>query len=124
MSLPDASSLFHSLVARAGNEQGARTMFQTLVTDLVGVEHPDANEVAGPGGRDWGIDTYVGKLDDRVAVWQSKFFLSWTGKDQQNQVNQSIRSISTNLERESIALDAWTLCIPCLLPPEEQKWWD
>jgi hypothetical protein len=51
MSLPDASTLFHAFVARARSEQAARGLFQTLITDLVSVEHPDANEVAGPGGR-------------------------------------------------------------------------
>jgi hypothetical protein len=95
-----------------------------LVTDLVGVRHPTANEVAGPGGGDWGIDTYVGYLDDSVAVWQSKFFMDWKGDDQQKQVRNSFNQLMEKAADEKFSVDAWTLCVPCILPPGEQSWFD
>ena len=60
--LPDVRALFSHFRLQAGSDAAARVEFQSLVTDLVDVRHPDANEVAGPGGTDWGIDTYVGSL--------------------------------------------------------------
>lgn len=71
---------------------GARTRFQRLITDLLGVATPGVSDVAGPGGSDWGIDTYVGELDGIVVVWQSKFFLDW-GEDQHGQIRQSLNEI-------------------------------
>jgi hypothetical protein len=90
----------------------------------VKLEHPTADEVEGPGGYDWGIDTFVGSLDDTVTVWQSKFFLEWTGETQRKQVRDSFKQIADKAVENDIKLDAWTLCLPCTLPPEERKWFD
>jgi len=95
-----------------------------LVTDLIAVRHPTANEVAGPGGSDWGIDTYVGRLDESVVVWQSKFFLTWTGEAQRGQVRKSFNELMAKAASESFQVSAWTLCVPCVLPPSEQQWFD
>lgn len=103
--------------------EGARALFQTLVTDLVGVVHPDANEVAGPGGGDWGIDTYVGQLDAVIAVWQTKYFPDGLGRDQQRQVRESFKQLIAKADEHDFTVDAWTLCVPCVLAPEDQKWW-
>lgn len=115
--MPPAPVLFALFQAGAGTVAGAREAFQTLVTDLVGVRYPAANEVAGPGGGDWGIDTYVGRLDDSVVVWQSKFFPVWAGDDQQQQVRDSFKQLMTKAKSEGFHVDAWTLCVPCILPP-------
>ena len=122
--LPEPKVLFGRLQYAAGNEAGARSTFQMLVTDLVAVRYPAANEVAGPGGGDWGIDTYIGRLDDSVAVWQSKFFLDWKGKDQQDQVRDSLNQLMGKAADEGLHVEAWTLCVPCILPPKEQQWFD
>ena len=116
--------LFGGLLQRVGSHAGARAQFQVLVTDLVAVQHPAANEVAGPGGQDWGIDTYVGRLDDSVVVWQSKFFWPWKGEDQQKQVRESFKEVLSKAKTEGFRVAAWTLCVPCILPPGEQKWFD
>lgn len=122
--IPEPEVLFNGFLYRAGSFASARTRFQMLVTDLVGVQHPTANEVAGPGGSDWGIDTYVGRLDDSVVVWQSKFFFPWKGEDQQKQVRESFKEVTAKAKAEGFRLEAWTLCVPCILPPLEQKWFD
>ncbi|RDI35356.1 hypothetical protein DFR72_1011107 [Lentzea flaviverrucosa] len=122
--LPTPDVLFALFQAQAGTVGGAREAFQMLVTDLVSVRHPAANEVAGPGGGDWGIDTYVGRLDDSVVVWQSKFFPTWGGKDQQQQVRDSFKQLLGKAKSEGFRVDAWTLCVPCILPPGEQRWFD
>jgi hypothetical protein len=95
-----------------------------MVTDLIAVRHPTANEVAGPGGSDWGIDTYVGQLDDSVVVWQSKFFLEWKGEDQRGQVRSSFHELVTKATDKGFRVDAWTLVVPSVLPPAEQQWFD
>lgn len=122
--VPEASVLFGRFLFEAGTEAGARVMFQSLITDLVAVRHPNASEVAGPGGGDWGIDTYVGRLDDSVVVWQSKFFTSWNGEDQRKQVRNSLDQLMDKAKSESFDVAAWTLCVPCVLAPSEQKWFD
>lgn len=122
--LPTPPVLFGRLQYEAKTESGARDVFQMLITDLIALQHPDANEVAGPGGGDWGIDTYVGRLDDNIFVWQSKFFLSWKGEDQRKQVRGSFNQLMGKAADEGLKVDAWTLCVPCVLPPDEQKWFD
>jgi hypothetical protein len=122
--LPTPEILFSRLRVLAGTDGGARERFQSLVTELVAIRHPTANEVAGPGGTDWGIDTYVGRLDDSIVVWQSKFFVTWNNKDPQSQVRASFREIIKKAQGEGFKIDAWTLCVPCTLHPDQQKWWD
>ncbi|WP_410875094.1 hypothetical protein [Nocardia sp. A7] len=122
--IPTSDVLFRRLEFNAGTVAGARVVFQTLVTDLIALRYLAANEVSGPGGGDWGIDTYVGRLDQSVVVWQSKFFLSWTGEDQRQQVRDSFKQVNQKARAEGFDLDAWTLCVPCILSPAEQKWWD
>jgi hypothetical protein len=122
--LPAPQALFSRFLYDAGNEGAARVRFQMLITDLVRVSHGAATEVAGPGGQDWGIDTYVGRLDDSVVVWQSKFFLKWRGEDQRGQVRESFKYLLAKATAEGFAVSAWTLCVPCLLSPDEQKWFD
>lgn len=118
------SVLFGRFLYDQGSEAAARIAFQTLVTELVAVRYPMANEVAGPGGSDWGIDTYVGQLDDSIAVWQSKFFLDWKGEDQRGQVRKSFNELLKKATEEGFQVDAWMLCVPCVLPPQEQQWFD
>jgi hypothetical protein len=122
--LPEPKVLFAQLAISAGTEAGARPVFQSLVTDLIAVRHPTANEVAGPGGTDWGIDTYVGKLDEVIAAWQSKYFLARTGEDQRGQVRDSFKEIVNKASQNGFTIDSWTLCVPCILPPKEQAWFD
>lgn len=91
---------------------------------MVDATNPDlALDVAGPGGRDWGIDTYVGSLDSDVHVWQSKFYLQFA-KANQGDVRESFKMVVDKARAEGFAVQSWTLCVPCLLPPDQQKWFD
>jgi hypothetical protein len=123
-SLPDVDVLFSHFQLEAGSLGAARVKFQSLITDLVAVRHPDADEVAGPGGTDWGIDTYVGSLAKDVFVWQSKFFPTWTNKDPQQQVRDSFNQLLEKAAEHGLAVRSWTLCVPCILAPEQQLWFD
>jgi hypothetical protein len=116
--------LFSDFRVRCGSDAGAREMWETAITDLVDCIQPDlAMDVAGPGGRDWGIDTYVGSLDGDVYVWQSKFYLTFT-KDTQSDVRGSFNMVVKKAISEGFTLISWTLCIPCVLDPTNQKWFD
>jgi hypothetical protein len=111
------------LLALEGEEEG-RARFQRLITDMVGVIHPTAREVR-PNPGDWGIDTFVGELDDGViSIWQSKFFRFGVGKAQMAQIRESFKSAVANAEANHLTLESWTLAVPCLLDPEATKWWD
>jgi hypothetical protein len=122
--LPACNILFQQFLFYAGTDAAARVKFQMMVTELIAVRYPTANEVAGPGGSDWGIDTYVGQLDDSVVVWQSKFFMDWKGEDQRGQVRASFTELLNKAKQKGFHVDAWTLCVPCVLSPVEQQWFD
>ena len=121
--LPDQKALFVRFLTDSGDDAAARTRFQRLVTDLVMVRIPGASEVAFPGGGDWDIDTYVGSLDADVVVWQSKFFTSWS-KTQQAEIRSSFKQVREKAAEHGFAVTAWTLCVPSVLPPDQQKWFD
>jgi len=108
----------------SGGSGAARERFQTMVTDLLSVRYPNANEVASPSGSDWGIDTYVGELDGAIIAWQSKFFPQWTGESQRGNVRASFNEIVAKARVKGFTIVAWTLYVPCILPPEEQRWFD
>ena len=122
--LPEVDVLFSHFQVQAGSLAAARVRFQSLVTELIGVRHPNADEVAGPGGTDWGIDTYVGKLSDDVFVWQSKFFPAWNSKDPQQQVRESFKQLLSKAAENGLTVRSWTLCVPCILDPAQQLWFD
>jgi hypothetical protein len=105
-------------------ESAGRDKFERLVTDIVKVIHPAARSVeANPG--DWGIDTLVGELDSgRVAVWQSKYFVSGIGDSQKQQIRESFASVQQAAAKHSFALISWTLVIPTTFDAPATKWWD
>ncbi|WP_143227739.1 hypothetical protein [Actinomyces naeslundii] len=121
--LPDHKTMFVRFLTDSGDEAAARTRFQRLITDLVMVRSPAASEVAYPGGGDWGIDTYVGNLDDKIVVWQSKFFTSWS-ETQRDQIRRSFKQVVNKAKQHSFEVTAWTLCVPSVLPPNQQQWFD
>ncbi|WP_151952344.1 hypothetical protein [Brevibacterium sp. Marseille-P9724] len=121
--LPDHKAMFVRFLLDSGDEAAARTRFQRLITDLVMVRLPAASEVTYPGGGDWGIDTYVGSLDDEIIVWQSKFFTVW-GRTQQNEIRRSFKQVINKATQQKFKVTAWTLCVPSVLPPDQQKWFD
>lgn len=121
--LPDHKAMFVRFLSDSGDEAAARTRFQRLVTDLISVRLPGASEIAYPGGGDWGVDTYVGRLDADIVVWQSKFFTTW-GKTQQNEIRASFNQVISKAAEQGFTVTAWTLCVPSVLPPDQQKWFD
>lgn len=121
--LPDPKTMFIRFLSDSGDEAAARTRFQRLVTDLVMVRSPAASEIAYPGGGDWGIDTYVGNLDNKIAVWQSKFFMTW-GNTQQGEIRSSFKQVTDKAKQQNFEITAWTLCVPSILPPDQQRWFD
>jgi hypothetical protein len=122
--LPAVDALFVRFLYDSGDHAGARTRFQRLITDLIGTTVPLATEVSGPGGFDWGIDTYMGSLEGLIAAWQSKFFPKWEGETQRGQVRKSFKELMDKAREKGFKVERWTLCIPCILPPDEQKWLD
>ncbi len=111
------------LLAAQGVEAG-RARFERLVTDIVKVIHPTAREVK-PNPGDWGIDTFVGRLDGgTIAVWQSKFFLDDVGKSQQAQIRKSFKSVLDSAGANGFVVGSWTLAMSGTLDAACAKWWD
>jgi hypothetical protein len=82
----------HQLIARIGNEQGAREEFARLTAALAELTTRVRRIRENPG--DLGIDAFAGRLDDggEVAVWQAKFFINGVGDAQQQQIRDSFRT--------------------------------
>lgn len=116
---------FRFLETRFGGPAGARDAFERLIADIVGIVHPDVQEVrANPG--DWGIDAYVGDLGQggEVHIWQSKYFINGFGKTQQSDVRESYKAASKAALENGYKIASWTLCVPCELDGPMLKWWE
>ena len=117
--------MFLKFLLDSKDDAGARTRFQRLISDLVAASNGLVGEVAGPGGFDWGIDTYAGVLNGDVHVWQCKFFFpKWEGETQRKQVRASFKEVMEKAAAKGFKVKSWTLCVPCILPPGEQTWFD
>lgn len=114
---------FKVLINRAGSEEGARILFQNLVSSLVRVKYKDARQIR-PSPGDWGIDVLVGELSDYCLVWQAKYFINSVGDSQQKQIRESFEQLMLKSKENNFKVKIWTLCIPCSLSPKETKWWE
>lgn len=114
---------FKSLIPYAGSEEGARPLFQRLITSLLRIKYRDAREIR-PNPGDWGIDVLVGELSGHCLVWQVKYFINGVGKSQQQNIDESFEMLMRKAKEEKFSVDAWTLCIPCSLAAKESKWWE
>lgn len=115
---------FRFLETRFAGPAGARDAFERLVADIVGIVHPDVQEVqANPG--DWGIDAFVGDLGTHgeVHIWQSKYFINGFGSTQQRDVRDSYKSAQKAAEEHGYTIASWTLCVPCELDGPMLSWW-
>lgn len=114
---------FHALIAKTGSKDGARASFEEMLAQLIRLSQPGVRRVeANPG--DWGIDVFVGQLDDLVSVWQSKFFIDGLGEAQQQQVRESLLSLMASARAQGFSVNTWTLCIPCSMDAQATKWWE
>ncbi|WP_146069607.1 serine/threonine protein kinase [Arthrobacter sp. B0490] len=116
---------FRFLETRFAGSAGARDAFERLIADIVGIVHPDVQEIqANPG--DWGIDAYVGDLGrgGEVHIWQSKYFINGFGTTQQGDVRESYKSAQKAAKANGYKIASWTLCIPCELDGPMLTWWE
>ena len=110
-------------MASAGTKDAARPRFQQLVAQIVALQSPTVRQVqAHPG--DWGIDCFVGALNDIVLVWQAKFFIDGVGKDQQQEIRDAFQTAAAKAKEHGYTLAGWTLCIPVTMDALTTKWWD
>lgn len=116
---------FRFLETRFSGPAGARDAFERLTADIVGLVHPDVQEVqANPG--DWGIDAYVGDLGKKgeVHIWQSKYFIEGFAKTQQADVRESYSSAQKAARANGYTIASWTLCVPCEMDGPMLTWWE
>lgn len=99
---------------------GAREVFAQLVTQCVRANHPTARAIR-PDPGDEGVDTFVGEFDKDVRIWQAKYFHDGIGESQQKQIRDSWKACRSSSFKDRVTM--WTLCVPCDLSIEEEKWW-
>lgn len=125
MQLPDVAQLFARFDSDAGSDAAARARFENFVTDLVKVRTPSATTVAGPGNRDWGLDTFAGQLaGGSIVVWQSKYVRNWQDDSPQSQIRESFDSAIKNAAKNGYSVSSWTLVVPSIPSPDQRKWFD
>jgi hypothetical protein len=112
---------FEQLVGPGGKE-GARTTFERLIGQLVGLRYAGMKIVEANGG-DWGLDVIVGEIDDVLSVWQAKFFIDGVGESQKTQIRDSFKRVTAKANEKGFKLNVWTLCIPVDLDADALKWW-
>jgi hypothetical protein len=114
----------HALIARIGNEAGAREEFARLTAALAELTTRVRRIREDPG--DWGIDSFAGRLDEGedVAVWQAKFFTYRIAETQKQQIRDSFTMARTTAAGRGHRLVQWTLVIPLNMSAPETKWWD
>jgi hypothetical protein len=112
---------FEQLIGTGGKE-GARTAFERLIGQLVGLRYAGIKIVEAKGG-DWGLDVIVGEIDDVVSVWQAKFFIDGVGEPQKTQIRDSFKQVMAKAADKGFTVDRWTLCIPVDLDADALKWW-
>jgi hypothetical protein len=123
MSIVPPPVSFHALIAFTGSKDGARARFQQLIAQLVRLKYPVVRQVE-PHPGDWGIDAFVGELNGKMVVWQSKFFIDGIAKDQEGQIREAFNSAVSKAKEHGYRLSGWVLCIPVHMDPEATKWWD
>jgi hypothetical protein len=101
-------------------EDGAREVFAQLVTMCVRSNYAGARAIR-PNPGDEGVDTFVGDFDHHVKVWQAKYFCDGVGESQQKQIRDSFKACMNSSFASKVKL--WTLCVPCDLSIDEEKWW-
>jgi hypothetical protein len=114
---------FQHLIHQAGSEDGARILFQRLISALVSLLHKDAREIR-PAPGDWGIDVIAGSITGYCLIWQAKFFIDGVSESQQSQIRDSFSQLVNKAKEQHIEVRAWTLCIPCNLSGPEEQWWE
>lgn len=112
---------FEQLIGPGGKE-GARTTFERLIAQLVGLSYMGVKLVDAKGG-DWGLDVIVGEIDEILSVWQVKYFIDGVAETQKEQIRESFSQVMKKAGEEGFSVDVWTLCIPVDLDPDALKWW-
>lgn len=114
---------FRAHEVNTGSAAGARADFEQMIAQLVDVFHPGARQVsANPG--DGGIDVFHGRLDDRIVVWQSKYFMPQVAQAHHGQIRKSFASAQKNARAHGYRIDEWILCVPSSMDHPTTLWWD
>lgn len=120
--LPPGMIDFAYLATRAGSREGGRAMFEKLILALVGLDYPQVQNIRPMPG-DWGIDGFVGELDDVVSIWQAKYFIDRFDTAQKTQITKSIKAALVAAKENGYQIEAWTLCVPVDLEGDALLWW-
>ncbi|WP_157473061.1 hypothetical protein [Frankia sp. EAN1pec] len=114
---------FRAHEVNTGSAAGSRADFEQMIAQLVDVFHPGARQVsANPG--DGGIDVFHGRLDDRIVVWQSKYFIPQIAQAHHGQIRKSFASAQKNARAHGYRIDEWILCVPSSMDHPTTLWWD
>jgi hypothetical protein len=100
-----------------GPRQSKRENFEELISQLLAAEM-NAEAIDGSGG-DAGIDCFI-KLDqNRLIIFQSKYFLTRLTPGHRSQIKHSFETACRNHR-----LSRWILCIPINPTPKEKAWFE
>ena len=100
-----------------GPRQSKRENFEELISQLLAAEL-NAEAVDGSGG-DAGIDCFIKLDENKLIVFQSKYFLPRLTAGHRKQIKHSLETARPNPR-----LMRWILCIPINPTPSERAWFE
>ncbi|WP_329084874.1 MULTISPECIES: hypothetical protein [unclassified Streptosporangium] len=102
---------------------GASEDFEQMLGLLVQAHTGEETNLVQANPGDWGIDVLVGNLNDRVSIWQAKYFVKEFGESQKAQVRKSFQSALKYASDKKYDVERWVLCVPCSMDPPALRWW-
>lgn len=121
--LPDPSAVFEALIADT-DAQRATERFTLLVADVVGIVHPDVDDVTVDAAT-WGDGVYVGEFGSgaRIRVWQTSFEIARFTPAARAAVEELYENAMLASRRLGYQLKSWTLTLPIDLEQADTKAW-
>lgn len=90
--------------------------FEELCKRILISEYPDVKTIDGSGG-DQGVDSFIGKLNGKIKIWQFKYFLRRLNQSRKTQIKLSLKTA-----KEKHLVKEWILCLPLEFSLSEEKW--
>lgn len=105
--------------------QGARGLWQQLITQLVILQYGDDARSITPAQGDWGIDVIVGRLTSgSCTIWQAKYYPEVIGNTQKDDIIESFETLIAKSVEKGFTVNTWFLCIPTTFTARMELWWD
>ncbi len=89
-----------------------------MCNQLILGEYPQARVVEGSGG-DEGVDSFIGRFNGNIEVYQHKFITGRLTAGHKSQIKESLERVVEKHQPKR-----WNLCVPIEFTPSEIRWFE